>query len=366
MHEFPELLAQRGHSVTFVDFAEGESIHWLKRMKKAERCAGRTQANVCITRITLPRRFPYPFDRLYTAATSVYSMGRIIDNVRPDVIVLYSVPTNGWQTVIAAHRRGIPVVHRAIDVSHLLRKSIFRPLIRMAEMYVYRNSDRVIANNDALQRYGISLGSNLLNSKTLAPGFHLPVIEGHSKSRFKTIVFMGTFFRFSGLRWFLRELQPMLSRDPTIRVSLIGGGEDGPAIRRLVHRLGLTRQVSFEGFVPYQELAEHLAKANVAVLPFEETQVTNLALPGKVPQYLLCDLPTVATRLEGLKSLLPEGHGVTYAAPGSEFVERVVSLLNSPGECAEITRRGRATLRSKCNWSEVISNFESELNSLID
>ncbi len=365
MHEFPELLASRGHTVTFVDFAENEPIAWLRRANRIERVAGRTLRHVSITRITQPRRLPYPLDRLYTAATSTVSIGKILDKVRPDVIVLYSVPTNGWQTVIAAKRRGIPVVYRAIDVSHLLRRSIFRPLIRRAEIFVYRNSDRVIANNDALSEYGKKLGSGTLTTRTLAPGFKLPTSRQINRNDEKRIVFMGTFFRFAGLDWFLRELHPKIIADPTIRLSLIGGGEHESHLRAIVAELGLSKNVTFEGFVPFDELASHLLKARVAVLPFQESEVTNLALPGKVPQYLLCGLPTVATRLKGLQSLLPEGHGVRYAAPGKSFVDCVIELLNRPDECDEITRKGAIILQSECDWGKVIEMFEGELHSLI-
>lgn len=361
MHEFPELLASRGHSLTYVDFAEGEQLVWLRAAKRTQVITGRTLQNVSLTRITLLRRFPYPLDRLFTAVTSVFSMGQILDEVKPDVIVLYSVPTNGWQTVIAARRRGIPVVYRAIDVSHLLRRSIFRPLIHFAEIFVYRNADRVIANNEALCEYGKSLGSNAITTKSLAPGFRLPMTHRLNTDRSKTVVFMGTFFRFAGLEWFLREMQNVIFADPSIRISLVGGGENESQLRTLVSRLGLTKNVEFQGFVPYEELAAHLLNARVAVLPFDETAVTNLALPGKVPQYLICGLPTVATRLKGLMTLLPEGHGVRYVAPGKSFIECVVDLLNNPNECAQISTQGRQTLDSKCNWDKVIETFENEL-----
>lgn len=76
-----------------------------------------------------------------------------------DTVVLYGVPTNGWQTVHLARRAGVPVLFRAIDVSHLLSNVRVGALIERAERFIYRSADAMSTHNDALRRYCIANGA---------------------------------------------------------------------------------------------------------------------------------------------------------------------------------------------------------------
>ena len=197
--------------------------------------------------------------------------------------------------------------------------------------------------------------------KVLFPGFELPEKEETDPSDLRTIVFMGTFFRFAGLARFINDVRPLCLSDRNVRVRLIGGGEENERLQQLVSELGLKDFVDFTGFVPFEELRAAMNGASVAVLPFDETAVAMNALPGKVPQYLLCNLPTVSTRLTGLMSLLPEGAGVIYASPGAEFVEQVKMLLDNSSLRQEIVQRGKKTLSDVASWDRVLSEFETLL-----
>jgi hypothetical protein len=64
MHEIPEMLANRGHDVSFVDFPEHERL-WPPRLRmKREKIEGRVVSNSEIKLIRLARVFPFPIDRL--------------------------------------------------------------------------------------------------------------------------------------------------------------------------------------------------------------------------------------------------------------------------------------------------------------
>lgn len=381
IHDFPELLSLRGHEVTFVDFPEGEPRAGLRKVldlhTEVRPHQHRAHAGASVELRTPGRVLPPPLDRLAASVTHVPVIADALRGGRFDAVVLYGVPTNGWQTVRLARRYGVPLLFRAIDISHELRPTAYGWLIRKAEHYVYRNADGVSANNVALRRYAIEAGAAPERVTVEYPGLDLEHFTPGPKpvdllARYgldpsdRVVLFMGTFFRFAGLDWFIDRLAPTLRARDDVKLLLIGGGERADELRAQATRLGLDGKVVFTGFVGYPDLPRHLRLGDVGVNPFAEELVTNYALPGKILQYAGAGLPTVCTRLEGMQGMVPEGEGVTYRAPGQEFTDAVLAWIDDADAGAEAGRRARAAMESRCRWDEAVRAFERAIEAVVD
>jgi glycosyltransferase involved in cell wall biosynthesis len=371
MHEIPEYLALQGHDVHFWDYREfGESTNRLRDQGIEEtgtqRINGRANGSVELQLHTISSRIQEPFGRLWSAVLMARKAKRWLKSLQPDVVISYAVATNGWQVVSACKKLKIPVIYRAIDLVSHLRSSSFRLPIRIAEKYVIKNSDLVVANNDALAAY---IGDQRPRKRpyVFLPGISMPIRDAHDVNIFgrSEIVFMGTFFRFSGLAEFLRLFACSIGPIAECKVRLIGGGEDQAKLKKLVDSLDLQNKVIFSGFVEFKSLQDEMSNGAVAILPFQDLPVTNYALPGKVFQYIASGLPVVSTKLKGLQSVLDEGDGVTYAELGSEFVTRVEQLLINPDLRRAIVARGQRRISQLSDWSQVITEFESILNQVV-
>ncbi|MFM8451662.1 MAG: glycosyltransferase, partial [Acidimicrobiaceae bacterium] len=97
--------------------------------------------------------------RQFASLTFVPLFWRTARARKIDLVVLYSVPTNGWQTVFFSKVLKIPVIFRAIDIAHLLRETKFQSLVKFAERYIYRNVNHISAHNEALKNYCIEMGA---------------------------------------------------------------------------------------------------------------------------------------------------------------------------------------------------------------
>ena len=368
MHEFPEYLSSFGHDVTFIDFPESVRLIPYRWRSRRQVIPGRVIERSRILLINLPRLLPRPFDRLLCATTFLRGANSLLREVSPDVIVLYAVPTNGWQMIRAAKRLGIPVVYRAIDSSAGIRKTPFVGLIKWAERFVYGNVDLVLTNNGALKAYGEQRGADPLRTRVLFPGVAERNIDdvatGGRKDEYN-VVFMGSLFRFAGLDWVIEGIAQSSDRREKMRLKVIGDGEDRQRLEQLVDRLDLRKNVVFTGLIGFDRLYEAMAGSRVAILPFDDAEVSQVALPGKVPQYVMAGLPTVSVPLAGLQSLLQEGEGVVYAERGNEFLEKISRLLDDEETRRSVVERGFAKLRSECAWPNQAHRFEEELVRLV-
>ena len=357
MHEFPELLALRGHDVTFFHYPEGGGTQSFRTTRR--KISGRAYPEAEITLVTPPTLGGGKLERLAAPLLDLPSLRHEIRTGGYDAIVLYAVPTTGWQTVAIARKAGVPVIFRALDVSHEIRETPFTPLIKRAERTVYRGAALLSANNPAMAEYCVEASGRVGPVSVDLPPVDLAHFERPAadiRSRYgldadhRVIAYMGSFFSFSGLDDALLALRPAFERDEKLRLVLIGGGELEPRLRELREQHGLTDRVVFTGVVPYAELPEHLAMADVAVNPFHAQRVTNVAFPHKVLQYMAAGVPAVSTSLKGLRGVLGDDSGVSWAPDPAGVAHAAVELAE-----ADVARRDAISVAQRGFVDETFS-----------
>ena len=372
MHDFPELLSLNGHQVHFLDFDEGRPRAKWKPVTTTETRA-HNGSQVSVT--TPPRFLPGIFGRLLATIIQPIIFLQLLKQIKPDVVVTYSIPTSGWQITKICNKKNIPIVARVIDIPHVLRESHFNSLVRWSEGYVFRNSNFVCTHNETLRQYCIAHGARVETSSVIYPGvdmtrfFPAPPrrdlqIKLGIKQNDSVLVFMGSIFRFSGLTDLLTELAPALRNDQSLKLLILGDGEDFDQLRKLTNSYELQSQVIMPGRIEYDLLANHLCLGHVALLPFRQELVTHGALPGKVLQYLACGLPTIATPLNGLMSMVASGQGVVYASDLTKMAAEAVDLAYDPYRRKIISDLGTELMSDICNWNNQMKQFETLLTSV--
>ncbi len=380
IHDIPELLSIDGHSVFFIDYPEvsidkRSSNFWFFRTTFSH-IQSRTHKGSTVDVRTPGRILPGVADRLVASLTFVPLLIRTIRSEKIDLIVLYGVPTNGWQTVLVAKLLRIPVIFRAIDVSHLLRGSLYKNLIRTAERFIYRNVDHISVHNAALAEYCASFGANSNNISIDYPRLDTERFAPFARDQdlasnyginpeHRVVFYRGTLYRFCGLEQFLELFAETLRSDENIFVLIIGSGEAEKDIADAIARLGVQRQVIMRPFVDYSELVKHICLADVSVNTFVPSLVTDCALPGRVLQSLACGIPVVSTPLKGLISYTGDSKSVVYAPLGVEFVDAVNDLLLNKPKRDQLSVAGRELVASKGNWQEFTTEFVELCQSVL-
>jgi len=373
MHDFPELLSLRGHEVHFLDFDEGKP---RARWKSVTTIESRAHNGSRVSVTTPPRFLPGIFGRLLATIIQPLVFVRLIKQIEPDVVVTYSIPTSGWQITKICNAKNIPIIARAIDISHLLRKTAFKPLIKRSEKYVFAHADHVSTHNEALRQYCISLGASSNKTSVIYPGVdfsrfapgppRVDLQNAHGiNSGDKVLLFMGTIFRFSGLFELLTELAPALRNNPSIKLLILGDGEDFNRLSKLSKDFGLQSQVLMPGRIEYELLADYLSLGDIALLPFKQELVTHSVLPGKVLQYLACGLPTIATPLNGLMSMTETNNAVLYSSSAYQMSVDAIRLISEPKTLEEMKNNGLDLVRKKCDWEQQVNQFENIIKTLL-
>ena len=343
MHEFPELFAEMGHEVSFIDFPEQTKMDFWFSPKRTEQIVGRVYPSAQL-RLISPGWFGKQYLRRLSAMFSIVAvLFTELKRNRPDVVVNYAVPTYGLQVAIMCKFLGLTVVHRALDASDAIRNTAWNYLVSIWEKMVLSLSSRVSANNPEMADYV----RKLTNPSKIIEVHNPPLDFDHFDGLWelgllrkdlgldasdKVILYMGTFFYFSGLDEVILSLSKHVKKNPDIKLVLVGGGVQEAELRKQATELQVQDNVIFTGFVDYAVLPKYLKLADVAINPMIPLKVSDVALPHKVLQYLACGVPTVSTRLKGLDRSLANKKAIRFVEKPSQVFGKALDIISSAGQ----------------------------------
>lgn len=111
------------------------------------------------------------------------------------------------------------------------------------------------------------------------------------------IVYMGTLLKKQGVQLVIRTFSRIIKKFPEARFLIIGSGEYKTNLEVLTKKLGLGKYVIFTGYLDDNEAKEKIAKAHIAVAPYNKKAdiFTYYSDPGKVKYYLSLGIPLIIT-----------------------------------------------------------------------
>lgn len=271
-------------------------------------------------RVRYPRRFALPRRVLFTKLWRFQfralrnSVARVPDLIHahcayPDgrAAIEYGAQT-GRPVVITVHGSDIKVLPK---LKSELRQRIIEALTQAAT---------VVAVSQELRRAVVQLGvpadrvvciPNGVDCRLFsATGAHQPGKDGWR------LLYVGRFVEAKGLRVLLAALAKVRSQGRDVSLTLVGGhpatGTAHPFLAQ-VEALNLSAHVSFADAVPWEDLPQYMAAADLFVLPsFSEGLTTSLV------EAMACGLPVVATRCGGPEEVVNAEVGRLVAVGDAE------------------------------------------------
>lgn len=372
--DFAERLAALGHRVTVADFDEAGN-----GAGGVEACSRTGLAQVELVHL--------PFHNLpvvkYLSARACYRRW-LETKLRArafDVVLLYSVFVNGTTTVRLCQRHGVPVVFRALDIYHRIRKSYLALLpLLFGERYIYRHADVVSSTNQKMERYVKKLagGPGVKRSEIVVHGvdteFFRPLPRDAELARRygiaeddRVALFLGTTYDFSGLDSLLDEWEALRAACPKAKLLIVGGGELDGRLSALVSSKGLQGAVIQTGFRPYDEMPRHLSLADCCLNPFRLNEITRDIIPIKILQYLASGKATVATPIPDVVAHFPEQQsGILYQSidQPKEFATLVGRLLADDKQRGALGENARNFVEQRYSIHGQIRKLEGVLGAL--
>lgn len=369
-HHLMERLSIRGHAVRVIDY----DIDWKKK-KEGKITIPRTEyqnvqkiipdANIHVIR---PWSLRIPIlDYIILMISHRSEIKRQIREFKPDIIVGFGV-LNAWIASHYAKQHSISFVYYWIDaLDTLIPEKSLQIFGKFLERSTIKRSCKVIAINEKLRDYTISLGAAQENTEVIGAGIDLerfhPGIDGIKirdafgiKPDDIVLFFMGWIYHFSGLKEVALELASHRDEYGKIKLLIVGDGDAFDDLVAIRETFDLTNQFILTGKKPYEEIPEYIAAADVCILPaYPDEPIMQDIVPIKLYEYLAMGKPVITTRLPGIMKEFGEGNGVVYVESlediikGAAVITRSIKHSMAPEKCMHF-------IKPK-SWEDVVNKL---------
>ncbi|MBU4198560.1 MAG: glycosyltransferase [Verrucomicrobia bacterium] len=150
------------------------------------------------------------------------------------------------------------------------------------------------------------------------------------------------------VRWML----PIMKSDPHLKLLIIGGGPDLEPLRELVRKNQLQNQIILTGWLAsHAEVNAHLNAADIGLVMRVGQSSDHFHVTGALIHSMMCALPVLACRLEGIQEIVTEGQEGVLFDPDSagEFLQKLDVLKQNAARRREMGQKGRTKALAEFN-----------------
>ncbi|NOZ83116.1 MAG: glycosyltransferase family 4 protein [Euryarchaeota archaeon] len=164
----------------------------------------------------------------------------------------------------------------------------------------------------------------------------------------------------NGLEHLIRAMKLVLEKQDC-RLVIAGEGELRQRLEALVSRLGIESQVSFTGWVRYEDIPELLASSDV----FARPSITE-GLGTAFLEAMACG-PVVGTKVSGIVDIVRHMHNGILVAPGDVegIADAILRLLEDDTLRSELVANGLRFVRSY-SWDEIAVRYEEMYRKVLE
>ena len=183
--------------------------------------------------------------------------------------------------------------------------------------------------------------------------------------QFRYVCFVGNFATWQGLEYLIKSVPHVLKECPDARFLLVGDGDLKERLESMVKDIGVSDKVIFTGMVPYQDVPYYINASDVCVVP--KLPLKSGYSPLKLCEYLACEKPVIASRLNGFEIL--EEHQMGLLVPPEDEValaQAIVRMLKDYSLREEMGKNGRQYVVKHRSWESVARKTLEVFEELIE
>ena len=176
------------------------------------------------------------------------------------------------------------------------------------------------------------------------------------------IVFHGSFIPLQGIEYILRAAK--ICQKDDIKFLIIGDGQEKKKMVELSDKLGL-KNVEFTDFMSQEWIRENIAKADVCLGIFGNTQKTQRVIPNKVYECLAMKKPIVTANTPAVRELFNEGDLILVEPANPEsLADAILRLKQDPALMNKIAANGYEKFKNNASPLILGGKFKDIINEL--
>lgn len=300
------------------------------------------------------------------------SMSALHHTLTQGTEIVYSfdpLPTTVFAGYLASKIKSLPWVLDAGDYAAAYTKglNLFKRRATVeTERFAHRNATASVVVSHFLVRKAREFGARIIS--LLPNGVDLALFEEkRSRARKKKgrIVYVGTLKRFVDLEDLLHAFRIVQTREKGAELEIVGEGEGKRPMIELAKVLGIEKRVHFSGFLPHEQAVEHMAEAEVAVLPLQDNEMNRARCSVKLLEYLASGLPVVANDVGEVPYILSRDAGIRVTPGDTDDLAHGLATLLQDRHLRERMGEKAVEIASAYDWRKLARRLEEIYSRVI-
>jgi len=187
-----------------------------------------------------------------------------------------------------------------------------------------------------------------------------PIIElseTFEKTPQEKIIYLGGMSRTRGLVEVVEAFSLVVERYPSWELLLVGSCRPASfedELRALAKERGIEANVKFIAWVPYEEKERLSAQAAMGIITYLPYANNTSCLPNKLFDYMLVDLPVIASDFPLYREVVEPYRCGLIVAPEKpdRIAEAMIYLIEHPEEARQMGENGRRAVEETYNWQQ--------------
>ena len=173
-------------------------------------------------------------------------------------------------------------------------------------------------------------------------------------------------YEFSGIDYVIEHFAEVVSAVPEAKLLLVGGAKELERFKAVATTSRVAERIVFTGMQPIQALPALINLGDVAFNSFRRSGLTDTITPEKLPRYLACGKPVLATPLAAAQELLGgEQNGVVFRELGPGFMRAMAELLGDDERRLSLGAAARRFAEQNYDWERTIDQLESVFEEVV-
>lgn len=311
-------------------------------------------------------------------------IGRLVVDLKPDVIHAHSPALNGLAALRVARALGLPWIYElryydedaAVDRGKTRHNSPRYRLARRLEQSALEKAARVTTISQALKADLISRGvesdrifeiPNGVDTDYFRP--REPDVELIARYDLagKTIIgFIGSFYFYEGLENLVEAMIRLLAERRDVKLLLVGEGEAEDRLRQRAPE-NLREHFVFAGKAPHAQAPRYYSVMDILVYPRVSSRLTELTTPLKPLEAMAMEKPVAGSDVGGIRELLDHGETGFLFEPGSPgaLAKCLSKLVESETVRRAVGRKAREFVVRERDWERIVTRYLSIYQEII-
>jgi glycosyltransferase involved in cell wall biosynthesis len=299
------------------------------------------------------------------------TIGDFIERWKPDLIVerFASFQKTG---VEVANRYDIPIFLDDIfpfweEEVYFGHRTGWRDKAMRIQEEGFTGADGLIAVSGVIKDYILSSGISASKVFQIPNGYNSeffdPEVRNGNRIKEKlglrdmtTIIgFVGAIAPWHHVKLLLEAAERISHMTGRVHFLIVGEGEERQELMAFTESRRLGKRVSFLGYVPYEEIPDHIAAMDIATVP----NTAPYQFPIKVVEYMAMGKPVVAPSLKPIHEIMTDGvEGVLFSPMEVEDYARcLLRVINDRGLRVRAGRAARRKVSETYTWDSIARRF---------